>query len=175
MHARNHPSRPGHSVVAWLFFIVGLVAVGGFLMAPYSEIWTYPRWDEDLGSTGWQLLVEAWQLLSEPPGPMAVGFTVSITFGLLTAFSIVCVVPAAMLLWISGYSRVVLWLGRIWWSLLVLPGVIWFFLAENAIRSPGTVDYLHREGMLFYWVAALGIAMAFWVTGRRDRTVGAKV
>lgn len=156
-------------MVAWVFFAVALLGVVGFLVAPYSEIWTYPRWDEDLGSNGWQLLGEAWELVSEPPGPWAIGFTASITFGILTACSVVCVLPAAFLLWAGGYSRVILWLGRIWWTLLVIPGVAWFFLAENAIRAPGSVEYLHREGMLFYWVGAVGVAMAFWLTGWRDR------
>jgi hypothetical protein len=171
MQTWNHPSRPGHSIVAWAFYVVALGALVGFLLVPYSEIWIYPSWDEDLGSNGWQLLHEAWAVVAEPPGPFAIGFTVSIAFGLLTAFSIICVLPAAAMLWFAGHSRVILWLGRIWWSLLVLPGFAWFFLVENAIRSPGTIDYLHREGMVLYWVGGLGIALAFWMTGRTDRSM----
>jgi len=172
MQAWDHPSRPGHSVVAWGFYVLALLAMGGFLIVPHNEIWMYPRWDTDLGWNGWQLLGGAWEAVVHP-GPFGLEFTVSVSFGLLTAFSVVCAVPAAGLLWFAGHSRVILWLGRIWWSLLVLPGFAFFFLLENAMRAPGAIEYLHREGMVFYWMGGLGVMVAFWMTGRRDR--GAEV
>ena len=148
------------------FYGVALVGLVGFLLAPYNEIWVYPRWDKDLGPNGWQLLGEAWALATSPPRPFAVEFTVSIAFGIRTAFSVVCALPAAGLLWFAGHSRVILWLGRVWWTLLVLPGFAWFFLLENGLRTPGALEYLHREGMMFYWVGAIGVGAAFWMTGR---------
>lgn len=168
MRVRIHPSRPGHSTVAWVSYGLALAALLGFLLVPYNEIRIYPGWDEDLGSDGWQLMREAWQMVVSPSGVITTQFSVSMTFGLLLVFSIVCVVPAGGLLWFAGHSRVLMWLGRIWWSLLVLPGFAWFFLLQNALATPGALDYLHREGMVCYWLGGLGVAAAFWITGRRD-------
>ena len=84
--------------MAWLFFALALVGVAGFLVAPYSEIWVYPRWDQDLGSNGWTLLGETWEVVVQPAGPLAVGLTASIAFNLLTTFSIICIIPTTLLL-----------------------------------------------------------------------------
>lgn len=161
-------------MVAWGFYVFALLALVAFLFVPYNEVWMYPTWDEDLGSTGMELMQQAWKAAFQA-GPFPTEFTVSVSFGILTAFSIVCVLPAAGLLWIGGYSRAILWLGRIWWSLLILPGFAWFFLLENALRTPGTIEYQHQEGMILYWIGGLGVAVAFWMTGRRDPSAECRV